>query len=353
MGHPTDRGPPCDRPGSHHPDGSSSHTPFRCRGGGRTRLGSGGRGRFVARLAGRRGAPGDRGRATGRRGPRRLRQQPRDEARPAVSHGAAGDRRRARGRAGRAKPRRDPAGTPVASAEVAPPGFLNLRLRDGALESTIAAILADPPAWGSGRRRCRPRRSTSSSCRPTRPDRCTSATRAARSSATCSAASSRPAASGSRASTTSTTSGGQIRNLGRVDRGDPARRARPRGRLPRRLRRRPRGGTCPTTCGPRPPPPDADTDGHPRALGRRARPRGHRGQPRRPRRPLRRLDERGAAPRGGLGRARGRAPARARPRLRAGRRDLVPLDRLRRRQGPGHLSARTASRPTSPRTSAT
>ena len=42
----------------------------------------------------------------------------------------------------------DPAGTPVATAEVAPPGFLNLRLRDGALESTIAAILADPPAWG-------------------------------------------------------------------------------------------------------------------------------------------------------------------------------------------------------------
>jgi arginyl-tRNA synthetase len=42
----------------------------------------------------------------------------------------------------------DPAGTPMASAEVAPPGFLNLRLRDGALESTIAGILADPAAWG-------------------------------------------------------------------------------------------------------------------------------------------------------------------------------------------------------------
>ncbi len=42
----------------------------------------------------------------------------------------------------------DPSTTPIASAEVAPPGFLNLRLRDEALEATIGAILADPPAWG-------------------------------------------------------------------------------------------------------------------------------------------------------------------------------------------------------------
>ena len=42
----------------------------------------------------------------------------------------------------------DPASTPIATAEVAPPGFLNLRLRDEALEATVAAILADPPAWG-------------------------------------------------------------------------------------------------------------------------------------------------------------------------------------------------------------
>ena len=38
--------------------------------------------------------------------------------------------------------------TPIASAEVAAPGFLNMRLRDGALESTVASILADPPSWG-------------------------------------------------------------------------------------------------------------------------------------------------------------------------------------------------------------
>ncbi len=42
----------------------------------------------------------------------------------------------------------DPAATPIATAEVAAPGFLNLRLRDGALETTIAAVLADPVAWG-------------------------------------------------------------------------------------------------------------------------------------------------------------------------------------------------------------
>jgi arginyl-tRNA synthetase len=42
----------------------------------------------------------------------------------------------------------DPLATPVATAEVAAPGFLNVRLRDGALEATIAGILANPPAWG-------------------------------------------------------------------------------------------------------------------------------------------------------------------------------------------------------------
>ena len=38
--------------------------------------------------------------------------------------------------------------TPIASVEVAPPGFLNLRLTDRALEETIGAILGDPAAWG-------------------------------------------------------------------------------------------------------------------------------------------------------------------------------------------------------------
>ncbi len=38
--------------------------------------------------------------------------------------------------------------TPIASVEVAPPGFLNLRLRDAALETVVAAILANPAGWG-------------------------------------------------------------------------------------------------------------------------------------------------------------------------------------------------------------
>jgi arginyl-tRNA synthetase len=42
----------------------------------------------------------------------------------------------------------DPTTTPIASAEVAAPGFLNLTLADRALESTVAAILATPSDWG-------------------------------------------------------------------------------------------------------------------------------------------------------------------------------------------------------------
>jgi arginyl-tRNA synthetase len=38
--------------------------------------------------------------------------------------------------------------SPIASVEVAPPGFLNLRLTDRALEDEIGAILADPAGWG-------------------------------------------------------------------------------------------------------------------------------------------------------------------------------------------------------------
>jgi arginyl-tRNA synthetase len=39
-------------------------------------------------------------------------------------------------------------GSPVAAATVAAPGFINLRLADAALEGVVAAILADPGAWG-------------------------------------------------------------------------------------------------------------------------------------------------------------------------------------------------------------
>jgi arginyl-tRNA synthetase len=38
--------------------------------------------------------------------------------------------------------------SPIASAEVAAPGFLNLRLADRALEAVVAQVLAAPDAWG-------------------------------------------------------------------------------------------------------------------------------------------------------------------------------------------------------------
>ena len=54
-----------------------------------------------------------------------------------------------------------------------------------------------------------------------------------------------------------------------------------------------------------------------------------------------------------LGRARDRTPQAGRLHVRAGRRAVVPLDRLRRRQGPGRHPLQRRSRPTSPATSAT
>ncbi|MDQ3128027.1 MAG: arginine--tRNA ligase, partial [Chloroflexota bacterium] len=38
--------------------------------------------------------------------------------------------------------------SPIASVEVAPPGFLNLRLTDAALGATVRSVLADPAGWG-------------------------------------------------------------------------------------------------------------------------------------------------------------------------------------------------------------
>jgi arginyl-tRNA synthetase len=38
--------------------------------------------------------------------------------------------------------------SPIASVEVAPPGFLNLRLNDRTLETAVGSILAAPEAWG-------------------------------------------------------------------------------------------------------------------------------------------------------------------------------------------------------------
>ena len=41
-----------------------------------------------------------------------------------------------------------PSSMPIASADAAAPGFINLRLADHALGSTIAGVLAEPAAWG-------------------------------------------------------------------------------------------------------------------------------------------------------------------------------------------------------------
>ena len=41
-----------------------------------------------------------------------------------------------------------PTATPIASAEVAPPGFINLRVADHALEERVLSVLAAPDDWG-------------------------------------------------------------------------------------------------------------------------------------------------------------------------------------------------------------
>ena len=42
---------------------------------------------------------------------------------------------------------RDPA-SPVEAVEVAPPGFLNVRVKPAALEAVVDGIRAEPDAWG-------------------------------------------------------------------------------------------------------------------------------------------------------------------------------------------------------------
>jgi len=43
---------------------------------------------------------------------------------------------------------RDPGGTPIASAEAAAPGFLNVRLADHVLEAVVAGVIDAPESWG-------------------------------------------------------------------------------------------------------------------------------------------------------------------------------------------------------------
>ena len=246
----------------------------------------------------------------------------------------------------------DPA-SPIAAAEVAAPGFLNLRLRDDALEATVAAILADPSSWGRTAAEGTGRSVNVEfvSANPTGPLHVGNARGAFIGDLL-----SRVLEAGGQRVTREyyfNDSGGQIRNLGAsvaaLRRGEPV----PEDGYHGDYVAGPGDGDARTTSGRRPRRPAPTrmamlgtwAAGRVRegieaslaALGVRfdvwtSEARLH--------------DEGWVAP----GR---RAAARARPRLRAGRRDLVPLDRLRRRQGPGHLSARTASRPTSRPTSAT
>jgi arginyl-tRNA synthetase len=63
----------------------------------------------------------------------------------AIAQAIAGElRREVASPAGKASP----AG-PIASVEVAPPGFINVRLADSALERTVERVLADPASWGT------------------------------------------------------------------------------------------------------------------------------------------------------------------------------------------------------------
>ncbi len=194
--------------------------------------------------------------------------------------GAARDRGR-RSRPSSAPRPDDPGATPIASAEVAPPGFLNLRLADAALEAVVAR---DPRA--TRRRGARSPAATprvgQRRVRVGQPDRAAARRqrRGAPSSATCSAGSSRRAASGSRASTTSTTraarSGTSARRSRRSSAGEPVPEDGYQGdyvddlaadAAGRRLGRGDGAGRRHRR--------------HRRPLGGRARPRGHRGQPRR------------------------------------------------------------------------
>ena len=215
------------------------------------------------------------------------------------------------------------------------PGFINLRLADRALAASIDGILERPrpgaasrrPSPAPDQRRVRvgqPDRAADHRQRPRRVRR-------------------RPALPGARGRRPTRHARVLLQRLGQ-----PGRQARGVGhRHCAAASRSPRTAITATTSPSSRPRSRSDVWAAAGDAGRRCAPRssgrwaservraGIEASPRAPRRPLRRLEERGLAPRRGLGRAGDRAAAGRRPRLRAGRRDVVPLDRLRRRQGPG------------------
>ena len=241
------------------------------------RVGGGHRRRRAARPAARQPAGRDRGRAAGQPRARRLRDQPRDEAGPAVPDGAAARSRRRSPRELAREAADDPAATPIAAVEVAPPGFLNLRLaRRGARDDRRRRSSPSPDDWGRvapagaavGQRRVRVGQPDRAAARRQRPRRVRR----------------RPAVPGPRGRRPAGHARVLLQRLGRagpeprrVGGRAPARRAGPRGRLPGRLRRTTWPATLPDDVWAAATAPGADTDGDRRPLGGRPGPRGHRG----------------------------------------------------------------------------
>ncbi len=229
-----------------------------------------------------------------------------------------------------------PATTPLASVAVAAPGFVNVRYADRALPGRGRGDPSRCGSLGLGSGAGRRPASRERRVRLGQPDRSADDRQRPRGLRR------RPALPGPRGRRAA----GHPRVLlqrfrdpgleaGRERHRDPPRRAGPRGRLPRRVRRRAGRRRCPTRSGPRRPEPSADATG---IVGRWASERvragieaslAHLGV---------RFDvwttERSLHDEGWVEPGR-RAAARGRSRLRAGRRPVVPLDGLRRRQGPG------------------
>ena len=174
------------------------------------------------------------------------------------SRGRCAGRRWTSPRRSRARSARRPTASLIASAEVARPGFVNLRVADSAFESTVAGILAAPALVG-------PRSSRDHAARRRRrvrvrqPDRTAAhrqrAGRLRRRPAQPRARGGRPAGDARVLLQRLRRPGAQARRLGARD---PERRAGAGGRLPRRVRGRPRGGECPPTSRPPRPAPGAD-----------------------------------------------------------------------------------------------
>ena len=181
-------------------------------------------------------------------GARRPGQQSGDEARPTVPDGAARDRRGAQGGARPPKSRPTPPPRPILAVDVAPPGFLNLRLADPALEAVDRRGAGRARRLGPRRSRLRTRRVNVEfvSANPTGPLTIGNARGAFVGDLLC-----RVLEAGGQEVTREyyfNDSGGQVDNLGAsvlaVRRG----RADPGGRLPRRLRRRSSPPSSRTTC---------------------------------------------------------------------------------------------------------